>query len=610
MITSDNGLTTSSTQLADSNIVKSVQYTQAQTNHRTMGELALAYRVRIGRVLRGVTAWIYWCISQNVADGPNAYNQQVDQRYYYVTGRPAVSENFCERGQDQMNHFSILESLPFGALCNKSPLCETEKRHLGLNLHWPLLWSASLCYLFQNIKLLRGLITREGKLNERWWAILEMNRMNQIHEDYKLVHAFLKFYGGILMCELNIKYEIHSDFQDFTKNAIQELERKWEADKNRRMKKDRPADYYTRSDEFNDRMALVTGEFIGTSYSGLVKRLFGDVQTMLRDRRRPTGIIRAPNPVDVRVKTRFVATRITEQRRKLLGEIVHWSPWELTYKNHIIAMQWAFVSFKFDKEPHRLRSTIEEIFDIGFRSFVQRGYSLVSSWDDTLPSTIEDWWCMETESLFAATLVDVLGTYYEGYTSSHYNKTRYITFDMKRPRPTYHDPLPASILHTRRMSAGPIDNFIKNRICGDIEILLYKTLNADNYIPLETQRQIFEAMLKVEYENALPVNEIENIHRDMRSTTMTSSEGRSLKEEPLVSTSSSSSQTVDLATQHNVPLQKDFDSATEFQNLSTEYMEGNTLSKQIEKNPVFEDLETPSPPEKLSTGLVSSFQTT
>lgn len=189
-----------------------------------------------------------------------------------------------------------------------------------------------------------------------------------------------------------------------------ELQKHWETEKIRRMSEHRPKDLYTALDELNDRMALLVYELHHEPTRELANTLIGDVGRLML-RRKFTTQIKPPRPIDWRFKSEFVNIRIKNSRR-MIGEEVHWSPWELSCNNFIIDMHSKCMVVQILAErTGRLgisAKNISEIFDKGCRRFIQRGYSIVTSWDETLPETMSDWWSMETDSLLAVSLVEML----------------------------------------------------------------------------------------------------------------------------------------------------------------------------------------------------------
>jgi hypothetical protein len=481
-------------------------YLQPLCASNVLGPVYSAYCLRIEQVLRGVIGWIYSSIEETVADGRRGRGVHFGQRWYYVTGKPGILQNGCKRGSDQLLHLKSFSDL---VLLDHASGDVRAVEDLAGYTHCILWWSTTLCYTYQNTRIdsLAMFITLQSRLNLVLWNITREYWLGRKRGDTtsSLLHTFLKWFNALFFKLILLghvaKLEKHEE------SVREELNSRWETEKVRRLHKDRRPDLYTSADEMNDRMALLMGEIDYYPAAEMAKRLFKDVEIMMMLGRKVTAAIRAPKAINLRVSTQFVSTRIREQR-SAFGEDVHWSPWELACTNYFITMQWASVSLKRSREKYFFANLIEEVFNIGCRPFLQRSYSLVTSWDDTQPCNIADWWCTEPEALLAVTLLDVLHVTTQDMKKVIDAAPLSPTGHFEIPVPRWAPPEPVTVINPRRMGKPKYErysSYLAERITGDIEILLYETLRHEANRFMEAQKRIFDMMVWVESGRTVPV---------------------------------------------------------------------------------------------------------
>jgi hypothetical protein len=472
---------------------------------KALSVICSSYRLRIQKVISGVVAWIYSSLRKAERDPLGA---DLIQRWFYVTGAPGVINQSCARAQEQLDYLKDFDDALLKGY-REDPFQQLDEvLHSAGYTHWLLYWSLTLAYTFQNAPIphLADFIMSQKEATKRLWRRSRAPARGRNNAAESMVHSFLTWFNALLSVST---YPTPENI-DHEQSTRVELKYRWDAEKQRRRSLSRPTYLYTKVDELNDRMALLIGELRYHPSEGLAKALIKDVQESVLQRQGTTKI-KSPRPTDLRITSHYVTIRIKDPRPQV-GEVAHWSPWELTCTNYLINLRSHYNTLRGCvklKEKQISATRMNATFNVGCRPFIQRGYSMVASWDENLPCTLSDWWCTETESLFATTLLDELKLH--ALDMHHYRDSQgYIPASYRSK---------VSEESSSRDSTDSSDNgnsqdselknesypvkFLDDKLFGDkIRIILHNTMLQN--MPLMAQEYMFDAMVELERKLCLP----------------------------------------------------------------------------------------------------------
>lgn len=480
-------------------------------NDASLGPLCSSYRLRIKEVLIGVTSWIYFAARYAEKSGQKI---GLEDRWFFVTGIPGVINQSCERAASQFQY--LRHSADFsGYRDNPLPHLNGVLQSAGYT-HWLLYWHLTLLYTFQNagIPELNDLILRKHKSRQKLttrhsvdllYGTVDIRRK---HSAESMLHAYLTWFYALFSALI---FPSTEKSREEEKLARDELKRAWEAERTQRTNPNRQSDSYRCVDELNDRMALVIGELGFRDSEQLAKSLVKDVQQFMEQRQR-TEQIKSPKPTDFKITSPFVTTRIRRDIRQTEGEENYWSPWEATCLNHLINLRSHYNTLcgcTRIRQQMICISRMNVIFEDCLKPFIQRGLSIVPSWDETLGSTLYNWWSTETASIFVATILDELQL-----------TAKYISNAQPKPKSLFGKMIERSSDNLSSWTGGDSDDdsdldteqtsedleiqnrsypniFLCDRILGDeIRILLHETMMRQ--ISDMEQHAIIEAMIELE----------------------------------------------------------------------------------------------------------------
>lgn len=463
---------------------------------KALSVICSSYRLRIQRVISGVVSWIYSSFRKAERDPLGA---DLTQRWFYVTGTPGVINQSCARAREQLDYLKDFDdALPRGY--REDPFQQLDEvLHSAGHTHWLLYWSLTLVYAFQNASIphLSDFIMTQKELTRRLWRRSRVPVRSRNNAADSMLHLFLTWFNALFFV-----LAFPTGSSAYERTARDKLKHRWDVEKQQRKNINRPMYLYTRVDELNDRMALLIGELRYHPSEELAETLIRDVQGSVLQRQ-DTVEIKSPRPTDLRITSPYVTIRIKDSR-SAIGDVARWSPWELTCTNYLINLRSHYNTLRgcvTAKDKQITANRMKKTFNSGCRPFIQRGYSVVGSLDETLPYTLSDWWCTETGSLFAAILLDALKLH---------------SLDI----PRYLDPPgPISALHRSEESEGSssedfnngLDNdsvedgeldvyptkFLDDGLFGDeIRIILHNTM-MQHMLP-KAQEYMFDAMVELE----------------------------------------------------------------------------------------------------------------
>ncbi|KAF8535139.1 hypothetical protein BDD12DRAFT_856706 [Trichophaea hybrida] len=473
---------------------------ESHRKSKALSVICSSYRLRIQQVISGVVSWIYSSFRKAERD---TQGTDLTQRWFYVTGTPGIINQSCARAQEQLDYLKNFHDA-FLKGYREDPFQQLDEViHSSGYTHWLLYWSLTLAYTFRNatIPYLSDFIMSQKEPTKRLWrkSRAPARRRNNVAES--VLHSFLTWFNALF----SVLTSPTTENSEHEQSARDELKDRWDTEKQRRINTSRPLNLYTKVDELNDRMALLIGELRYHPSSGLAKILIKDVQESVLQRQ-GTIKIKSPRPTDLRITSPYVTIRIKDSRPPV-GEVAHWSPWELTCTNYLINLRSHYNTLRGCvklKEKRIPANRMNVTFDIGCRPFIQRGYSMVASWDETSWCTLSEWWCTETASLFAATLLDELKLHAQDMHRFTDPKSLYTPASHRSEADqgsSSEDSTDSS--DNGNQDDGEFENesypikFLDDRLFGDeIRIILHDTM-MQNMLP-KAQEYMFNAMVELE----------------------------------------------------------------------------------------------------------------